>query len=93
MKLLNYMAAKRPCVLYASSASTGLVHGLNAYLAEPDTSTALARGILELLRDKSLRRRLAKSAYRLVRSRHDRRIVAAQLCASYFRTLASGRIR
>ena len=43
MKLLNYMAAERPCVLFASSASTGLVHGLNAYLAQPDTSAALAR--------------------------------------------------
>jgi 1,2-diacylglycerol 3-alpha-glucosyltransferase len=89
MKLLNYMAARRACVLFASSSSTGLLHGVNAYLAEPDTSVALARGILEVLCDKSLRRRLANNGHRLVRERHDRRIVAAQLCASYYRTLAA----
>jgi glycosyltransferase involved in cell wall biosynthesis len=87
MKLLNYMAARRACVLFASSSSTGLIHRVNAYLAEPDTAAALARGILEVLQDKSLRRRLANNGYRLVRERHDRRIVAAQLCASYYRTL------
>jgi glycosyltransferase involved in cell wall biosynthesis len=89
VKLLNYMAARRACVMFASSASTGLLHGVNAYLAEPDTCTALARGIHEVLRDKSLRRRLANNGHRLVRERHDRRIVAAQLCASYYRTLAA----
>jgi glycosyltransferase involved in cell wall biosynthesis len=89
IKLLNYLAARRACVLFASSASTGLSHRHNAYLARPDSSPALAEGILELLADETLRRRLALNGYRLVRKRFDRRVVARQLCASYLRTLAA----
>lgn len=38
IKLLNYMAASRPCVLFTSSSSQGLVHGKNCYLVPEDTS-------------------------------------------------------
>src|SRR5262249_55191817 len=40
IKLLNYMAAARPCVLFASSASDGLLHRRNVLLAAPDTGLA-----------------------------------------------------
>jgi glycosyltransferase involved in cell wall biosynthesis len=89
IKLLNYMAAARPCVLFASSASKGLRHRENVYLASPDTSTGLCRGLAEVLHDEALRRRLAVNAYRFVRWNHSRQLMAQQVCASYFRTLAA----
>jgi glycosyltransferase involved in cell wall biosynthesis len=89
IKLLNYMAAKRACVLFASSASTGLIHRENALLAAPDTSAALADAILEVLRDRDLRQRLARNGHQLVRQRHDRRLMGQQVCACYYRTLAA----
>jgi glycosyltransferase involved in cell wall biosynthesis len=92
IKLINYMAARKPCVLFASSASTGLVNRDNALLAEGDTSTALAEGILEVLRDEVLRERLARNGHRYVRAHHDRRLIAEQVCATYFAVLeATGR--
>jgi glycosyltransferase involved in cell wall biosynthesis len=92
IKLINYMAARKPCVLFASSASTGLVNRDNALLAAEDTSTALAEGILEVLRDETLRERLARNGHRYVRAHHDRRRIAQQVCATYFDVLkADGR--
>ncbi|MBY0525814.1 MAG: glycosyltransferase family 4 protein [Gemmataceae bacterium] len=89
IKLLNYMAASRPCVLFASSASQGLVDGENVRLIANDTSDGLAEGILEVLRDGALRERLARNGHRFVRAHHDRRGIAAQVCATYFRVLAA----
>jgi 1,2-diacylglycerol 3-alpha-glucosyltransferase len=86
IKLLNYMAARRPCVLFASSAS-GLSHRENALLVAPDTSQALGEAILEVLRDDELRQRLGHKAYQFVRDHHDRRLTTQWVCAAYYRTL------
>ena len=86
IKLLNYMAARRPCVLFASSAS-GLSHRENALLVAPDTSQALGEAILEVLRDDELRQRLGRKAYQFVRDHHDRRLTTQRVCAVYYRTL------
>ena len=92
IKLLNYMAARRPCVLYASSASRGLVHRDNVFLAAPNTGQALGEAILEVLRDDELRQHLARNGHRFVLQHHDRRMIAQQLCASYLRTqMSAGR--
>ena len=92
IKLLNYMSARKPCVMFHSSAS-GLKTRENALLVEPDTSRALAEGILELMRDEELRERLAANAYQFMLENHDRRLTAEQICAAYLRTLsASGRL-
>ncbi|HEV3255517.1 MAG TPA: HAD-IIIA family hydrolase [Gemmataceae bacterium] len=88
VKVLNYMAAKRPCVLYASAAFSGLVHRDNAYLVSPDTGAALGAGILEVLGDGKLRQRLSQEGYQWVRAHHDRRLTAQQVCDTFFRTLA-----
>jgi glycosyltransferase involved in cell wall biosynthesis len=94
IKLLNYMAAQKPCVLFASSASTGLVNGENCVLAAPDDASALAGGLLEVLRDAELARRLAANGHRFVRAHHDRLLIAGQVCAAYYRTLEqAGRAR
>lgn len=86
IKLLNYMAARKPCVLYASSANR-LSHGDNACLASPDTSAALGDAILEVLEDRQLRLRLARNGFQFVRQHHDRRLMAQQVCAAYRHTL------
>jgi len=91
IKLINYMAAAKPCVLFASSGDR-LTHGENAVLAAPDTGAALGAAILEALRDDELRRRIAHNGNRFVRENHDRRLVAQQVCAACISTLeAAGR--
>jgi glycosyltransferase involved in cell wall biosynthesis len=87
-KLLNYMAASRACVLFASSASTGLIHGDNVYLAEPDTASALAEGVIAVLGDRSLRERLSKNGHQFVRHHHGRLGTAEKLCQAYRHTAA-----
>lgn len=88
IKLLNYLAARKPCVLFASSASRGLVHGENVLLAEPDTSEALATALRTVLQDEPLSARLARNGHALVRAQHDRGTIARQVAATYRRTLA-----
>jgi glycosyltransferase involved in cell wall biosynthesis len=86
IKVVNYLAAGKACVLYASS-SGGLTHGDNAYLVSPDTGSALGEAIVEVLRDGELRRRLGENGRAYVRSHRDRRLTAEQVCAVYLRTL------
>ena len=88
IKLLNYMAARKPAVLFASSAS-GLTHGENALLVDEDTAAALADGILTLLKNKQLRQHIGQGGYEFVLTHHDRRAMARQVVASYRRTLES----
>ncbi len=90
-KLLNYMAASRACVLFASSASTGLVHGENVYLAESDDARALAEGMIAVLGDGTLRERLSRNGYQFVRQHHDRLGTAEKLCQAYRHTAAAKR--
>jgi glycosyltransferase involved in cell wall biosynthesis len=93
IKMLNYMAASRPCVMFASSASRGIRDGENAMLAAPDTGPALGSAILELLGNRELRERVARGGHRLVRRDYDRRVIARRVCATYYRTLeSSGRV-
>jgi 1,2-diacylglycerol 3-alpha-glucosyltransferase len=84
IKLLNYMAAELPCVMFASSAS-GIVDRRHALLAPDDTSESLAEAIIEALANSSLRQNIARGGYELVHERHDRRHVAAELCQVYRR--------
>jgi glycosyltransferase involved in cell wall biosynthesis len=87
IKLINYMAARKPCVLFASSASQGLVHLENAYFAKNDDSQSMAEAILALLKDEALRNRIAENGYRYVLEHHDRKATARQVCATYMRAL------
>jgi 1,2-diacylglycerol 3-alpha-glucosyltransferase len=87
IKLLNYMSARKACVMFNSSASR-LQHGRNAYLVAEDTSAALGAAIVDVLEDESLREQLAAGGYDFVRANHDRRLTAAQLCDTYLGVLS-----
>jgi glycosyltransferase involved in cell wall biosynthesis len=86
IKLLNYMAAKRACVMFASSCSR-LSHGEHVWLAAEDTPESLGGAMVRVLKDESLRNRIAEGGHQFVLARHDRRVAAAQLCDSYVRLL------
>jgi glycosyltransferase involved in cell wall biosynthesis len=86
IKLLNYLAARRPCVMYASSCSR-LAHGEHVWLAAEDTPESLGGAIARVLKDETLRNRIAEGGHQFVRARHDRRTAAAQLCDAYVRLL------
>jgi 1,2-diacylglycerol 3-alpha-glucosyltransferase len=90
IKLLNYMAARKPAVLFASSASHGMVHRHNVFLVSPDTPAALGEALIELLQDPDLRSRLGSNAYYYVRQHHDCRLIAQQIIAVY-RQLLEGK--
>ncbi|OAI40713.1 hypothetical protein AYO40_04470 [Planctomycetaceae bacterium SCGC AG-212-D15] len=87
IKLLNYMAAGKACVLYASSASTGIEHRRNALLASHDTGEALAAEILALLGDAALREKLGAQAYEFVSLHHDRKRIAENIAQCYRRAI------
>jgi len=86
IKLLNYMSASKPCVMFESSAS-GLIHRKHALLIKEDTSKALAGGLIELLADEKLCETMGQNAYEFLLEHHDRRLTAKQLCEVYLRAL------
>jgi 1,2-diacylglycerol 3-alpha-glucosyltransferase len=86
IKLLNYMASRRPCAMFRSSAS-GVTHGEHVWLADNDTSESLADGLIRLMQDGMLRAHIGAGAYGFVCQHHDRRGVAAELCQAYLRLL------
>jgi glycosyltransferase involved in cell wall biosynthesis len=91
IKLLNYMSARKPCVLFASSASR-VEHRKHALLVSPDTSDALASAIVELLDGPALRSALAEGGHQFVRAHHDRRLTARSLVGTYLRTIHKARL-
>jgi 1,2-diacylglycerol 3-alpha-glucosyltransferase len=92
IKLLNYMAACKPCVLYASSASVGLRNRDNCLLAAPDSAGPLAHALMELIGDADLRQRLGRNGHQFVRIHHDRKAIARQIGDCYLRALAQGEV-
>lgn len=91
IKLLNYMDAERPCVLFASSGNVGLIDGETAALATPDTGSALGAAILRVLGNPVMARRIAARGGEFVRKQHDRNEVARGVVTSYRRLLAKHR--
>jgi 1,2-diacylglycerol 3-alpha-glucosyltransferase len=70
IKLLNYMAAARPIVVSAGSAS-GLRHMDNAWVVRDGDVDGMAAAILALLDDQALARRLGLAARRAVETHHN----------------------
>jgi glycosyltransferase involved in cell wall biosynthesis len=88
IKLLNYMDAELPCVLFASSATAGLVDGENVAFAAEDTGVSLGSAMVRVIGNPALARRLSTNCGELVRKKYDRRAVAEGVVASYHRLLA-----
>lgn len=61
VKLLNYMAAAKPVVSFASSAP-GVTHGREGWLAESGNVSALAEGMVQLLGNPEMARQLGAAA-------------------------------
>lgn len=87
IKLLNYMAAGKACVLFASSANRGLDHQDNVLLAPQDTGESLATQINTLLADDGLREKLAARALEFVSIHHDRKRIAENIARCYYRAI------
>ncbi len=86
IKLMNYMATRRACVLFESSAC-GARHGSDVWQVAPDSPAALADGISHLIDDPQLREELGQNAFEFVRRNHDRRQLARNVCGAYLRAL------
>ena len=85
VKLLNYMAAGRPVVSFASSAP-GVVHASTGWLAESGNIQAFADGVVTLLEDRALATRLGDSAREYV-SKNCRWSIVAERCEALYRRM------
>lgn len=89
VKLLNYMAAGKPVVSFASSAP-GLRHRENGWLVRDGDIEGFAEGLLTLINDVELAEALGAGARRFVEAEHnwDR---SAELLEEIFRRLIAAR--
>ncbi len=85
VKLLNYMAAGRPVVSFASSAP-GVVHARTGWLAASGDIQAFADGIVTLLNDRALANRLGEAARDYV-SENCRWSIVAERCEALYRRM------
>ena len=70
LKLLNYMAASRPVISFASAAP-GLRHRETGWLVPDGDVDAFAEGVLTVLADDSLAERLGSNARSFVEAHHS----------------------
>ena len=89
VKLLNYMAAGRPVVSFASSAP-GVVHERTGWLVESGNVAALADGMVTLLQNPDLAQGIGQAARQYV-AENCRWQVVAERCESLYRSLIEAR--
>lgn len=87
VKLLNYMAARKPIVTFRGSAK-GLSHLQEAFLVEDHDWEGLAEGIVALLEDRALAGRMGAQARAAIAGRFDWPSLAARIEGVYGRLLA-----
>lgn len=87
VKLLNYMAARKPIVTFEGSAK-GLRHLETAYLAKDHDWKDLARGIITLLEDRPMAARLGERAREAINGRLDWPSLAERIEGIYHRMLS-----
>ena len=85
VKLLNYMAAGRAVVSFASSAP-GVIHGRTGWLAESGDVQAFAQGVVTLLQNRDLARDLGNAARAYV-AENCRWPIVAERCEALYRKL------
>ena len=77
LKLLNYMAASRPVISFASAAP-GVRHRENGWLVPDGDVDAFAEGVLTVLGDDGLAERLGRNARSFVEAHHSWQKTAEQ---------------
>jgi glycosyltransferase involved in cell wall biosynthesis len=87
-KLLNYMAAGRPIVSFASSAKI-VIHRVNGLVVENEDIKAFADAMLELVSNRELGQALSESALELIQSCYSWSSTAEQTLNVYRDTLAN----
>ena len=87
VKLLNYMAARKPIVTFEGSAK-GLRHLETAYLAKDHDWADLAKGIITLLEDRTMAARLGEQARAAIVGRLDWPSLAERIEGVYLRMLS-----
>jgi glycosyltransferase involved in cell wall biosynthesis len=87
LKLLNYMAAARPVISFASAAP-GVRHRETGWLVHDGDVDAFADGILTVLADDGLAERLGKNARSFVEAHHSWQKTAEQTEQVYRALLA-----
>lgn len=88
VKLLNYMAAGKPTVLFQGS-SKGLVHMRHTFIARDHDWEGFSRGILVLLKDQKLAGEMGENAFRWVKEKHSWKNLAPQIENIYYELLGS----
>jgi 1,2-diacylglycerol 3-alpha-glucosyltransferase len=86
VKLLNYMAARKPIVTFEGSAK-GLRHLETAYIAKDHDWEGLARGIITLLEDRPMAAHLGERARATIVGRLDWPSLAERIEGVYYRML------
>ncbi len=84
VKLLNYMAARKPIVTFAGSAK-GLINMKNAIVVKDGDYQGMADGIIKLLVDKELASRLAEEGFNYLIENNDLKLLAKKIDSIYHR--------
>jgi 1,2-diacylglycerol 3-alpha-glucosyltransferase len=87
VKLLNYMAARKPIVTFEGSAK-GLRHMETAYLAKDHDWANLAQGIVTLLEDRAMAGSMGERARAAIVGRLDWPSLAERIEGVYYRMLS-----
>jgi glycosyltransferase involved in cell wall biosynthesis len=86
VKLLNYMAARKPAVAAAGSAKN-LTHDENGLVVPNGDGEAMGQAVLRLLRDPVTARRLAEAGRRTITDRYEWPVIASNIEQIYARLL------
>jgi len=89
VKLLNYLAARKPVVLFAGSAK-GLRHMENALVVDDHDWQALGEGIIALLQDRGLAENIGVRGHHWVTENFSWPQLTERTEAVYYELLASG---
>jgi len=87
-KLLNYMAAGKPIVSFASS-GRNLVHGLTGLVIEDGNIPSFANAVLQLLKDTALAKNFGVNARKYIFSRYSWKNTAEMTEAVYEQVLTA----
>jgi glycosyltransferase involved in cell wall biosynthesis len=89
VKLLNYMAARKPIVVFAGSAK-GLRDQENAVVVPDHDWEGIGRGILSILKDAGLADRLGRKGHQWARENYSWPVLAGKIENVYYEVVGKG---